>query len=165
LENEMLKLAMAAFSAITVALPAAAGEITKSSPKAAIAAELMAKERASWKLYAAKDAAALTAMTSADFVDVYSGGEVVDRRRWLDDMRQVQVERQELSGFHAFELSGDTILFTYEGRAWGRTKAGPIYNHAAVTSAWARRGGKWLNVFYEETALDSPKFKPERPRP
>src|SRR4051812_11617741 len=136
----MHKLAIAALAAVTVALPAMAGEITKGSPKAAVAAELMVREQAAWDLYAAKDARALSAMTSEDFADLYSGGEVVGRKRWLDDMRQVQVDRHELSAFHVFELADDTILFTYEGKAWGRTKAGPIYNHAAVTSAWARRG-------------------------
>jgi len=141
-------------AALCAARPASAGEILAGSPKAALAAELIARERDSWRFYRARDAAALTAMTSEDFADLYSSGEVVGRQRWLKDMAGITVERSRLGGFHAFELTPDSILLTYEGEAWGRTQDGPAHNRAKVTSAWARRHGRWLNVFYGETALD-----------
>lgn len=145
---------VAAAMMMVATVPARAGEILPGSPKAALAARLIALETESWRFYKEKNVAALTAMTSDDFADLYSSGEVVDRARWLADMKEVTVERSELGKWHAFELADDTILLTYEGKAWGKTPSGPVYNHAAVTSAWAWRDGHWINVFYGEAALE-----------
>jgi len=141
--------------ALASAAPALGQEIRPGSPKAALAEQLLAREKAEWTAYQAKDRAALIAATPEDFADLYSDGQVVDRKRWLDDMERVDVERFDLSGFHAFALSDDAILFTYRGEAWGvaRESRQKLHNVAAVTSVWARRGGQWLNVYYGEAAL------------
>jgi hypothetical protein len=148
-----LMAALAAASMAAWACAAAAGEILPGSPKAALAAELIARDQDGWRLYKEKDAEGLMAMTSEDFRDLYSDGEVVGRERWLADMRGVDVERSETWDFHAFDLSDDAVLLAYKGEAWGRSGGQQVHNKAAVTSVWARRGGKWLNVFYGETAL------------
>jgi hypothetical protein len=137
------------------ATAATAEEIVPGSPRAAQAQALVAREKAEWDAYRRKDRAALIAETPADFADLYSDGQVVDRRRWLDDMERVDVLRFALSDFHAFALSDDAMLLTYRGEAWARAKADgrALHNVAAVTSAWARRGDRWLNVFYGEAAL------------
>lgn len=145
--------ALVGASAIGLAGSVAAGEILPASPKAALAQQLVAKEKEGWRLYKQKDAAALTAMTSEDFADLYSDGGVVDKARWLADMKGVNVERSELGSFHVFDLSDDVVLMSYTGEAWGTSGGQQVHNKAAVTSVWARRGGKWLNVFYGETAL------------
>ena len=154
----MRKIIIAVAASLLLAAPgvAAAGEILPGSPRAALAAELIAKERDGWRFYKDKNVEALTAFTSDDFADLYSGGEVVDRKQWLADMQGVTVERSQLSKFHVFELADDAVLLTYDGEAWGHDAKGrKLHNHAAVTSAWARRGGRWLHVFYGETALDA----------
>lgn len=146
-------IALAAATLAAQAGAATAGEILPGSAKAALADELIAREKEGWRLYKDKDAAGLAAMTSADFADLYSDGEVVDKARWLADMKGVDVERSQTWGYHAFELSDDVVLMSYTGEAWGKSGGQAVHNKAAVTSVWARRGGKWLNVFYGETAL------------
>ena len=147
----------AAFLLAVAAGPAAAQaqEIGPGSPRAALVRSLIARERAEWSAYQARDRAALIAETPADFADLYSDGQVVDRKRWLDDMDKVEVERFVLSNFHAFALSDDVVLLTYRGEAWGRARASgeKMHNLAATSAAWALRGGKWTNVFYGEAAL------------
>lgn len=147
--------ALAGAALLAPAVPALAGEILPGSPKAALAAELIAKDKEGWRFYKEKDAKALMAMTSEDFRDLYSDGEVVGRQRWLADMAGVDVERSQTWGFHAFDLSDDVVLLSYQGEAWGKSGGRPVHNKAAVTSVWARRDGRWLNVFYGETALTS----------
>ena len=90
----------------------------------------------------------------ADFADLYLDGTVVDRERWLADMREVEVLGSELSRFHIFRLSDTSYLATYEARARGRAGATIVETHIGVTSAWVRRGGSWQNLFYEENALE-----------
>jgi hypothetical protein len=150
----ILLIGLTMIALLVVAERAAGGEIHPGSPQAAIAAELMKREANAWRFYKEKNTAALIAMTPDDFADLYSGGEVVNRARWLADMKGVDVDRQKLSGWHTFSLADDAILFTYDGQAWGRVHGRQVYNHAAVTSVWAKRSGRWLNVFYGETALD-----------
>jgi hypothetical protein len=136
--------------------PSLANEILPNTPEAALAAKLITMEKEEWQLYKNKDAARLAAMISDDFSDLYSTGKVMDRTGWLADMKRVSVERFELSNFHTFLIAENVVLITYEGKAWAKTMDGKsVFNDAAVTSAWARRGDQWLNVFYGETALDA----------
>jgi hypothetical protein len=79
---------------------------------------------------------------------------VVDRERWLADMRGIEVLGSELSRFRVFRLSDTSYVVTYEARARGRSGATLIETHVGVTSAWVRRGSRWQNLFYEENALE-----------
>ena len=131
-----------------------AEEILPGLPRAALAARLVAMERDSWRMYKERDEAALRRLAPADFADLYLDGTVVDRERWLADMRTVEVLGSELSRFHVFRLSDTSYVVTYEARARGRTGATVVETHVGVTSAWVRRGHVWQNLFYEENALE-----------
>jgi hypothetical protein len=155
MRTNTLLLLLTALGSISSA-PTVAKEILPRAPEAALAAELISKEKRAWQLYKDKDAPGLTAMTADDFSDLYSTGKVLDRSIWLADMSKVTVERFELSNFHAFLIASNVILLTYEGKAWAKTRDGEsVHNDAMVTSAWARRGDRWLNVFYGEVARDA----------
>jgi hypothetical protein len=144
------------------ALPrqAAAEEILPGSPHQALAQRLVAMEREAWRLYKERDEAALRRLAPADFADLYLDGTVVDRERWLADMREVQVLGSELGRFHVFRLSDTAYLVTYEAHARGRAGPTIVETHVGVTSAWVRRGHGWQNLFYEENALEPVRRSP-----
>jgi hypothetical protein len=148
----MRLVALAALALVaSLASPAAAAEV---APGSAVARQLVALERDTWRLYKARDEAALRRLAPADFADLYLDGTVVDRERWLADMRGVEVLGSELGRFHVFRLSDTSYIVTYEARARGRAGATLVETHVGVTSAWARRGHGWQNLFYEENALE-----------
>ena len=135
-------------------LASASAPAAEVPPESALARRLVAMERDTWRLYRDRDEAGLRRITPADFADLYLDGTVVDRERWLSEMRQVEVLGSELSRFHVFRLSATSYLVTYEARARGRAGAVIVETHVGVTSAWVRRGQRGLNLFYEENALE-----------
>ena len=152
-----MRLVALAALALLVSVPARAAELPASS---ALAQRLVAMERETWRLYKARDEAALRRLVPADFADLYLDGTVVDRERWLADMRGVEVLGSQLSHFHVFRLSDTSYVLTYEARARGRAGATVVETHVGVTSAWVRRGRAWQNLFYEENALEPARRSP-----
>lgn len=146
-----MRLVALAVLALLASAPARAAEVPAGS---ALAQRLVALERDTWRLYKERDEAALRRLAPAGFADLYLDGTVVDRERWLADMRGVEVLGSELGRFHVFRLSDSSYLVTYEARARGRTGATIVETHVGVTSAWVRHGQGWQNLFYEENALE-----------
>jgi hypothetical protein len=46
-------------------------------------------------------------------------------------------------------------MILYKSYLKGKYKGEPFEENLHVSSEWARRGGKWLNVFYHETAAQN----------
>ena len=151
-----MRLVIAAL-ALSASAPVAAAEVP---PTSALAQRLVTMERGTWRLYKERDEAALRRLAPANFADLYLDGTVVDRERWLADMREVEVLGSELSRFHVFRLSGTSYVVTYEARARGRAGSVLVETHIGVTSAWVLRGRRWQNLFYEENALEPVRRSP-----
>jgi hypothetical protein len=117
----------------------------------------------SWALVQKKDYERFGELLADDFYDVFSTGKTVDKRELLDRyIRGVELVDFDLSAFHVVMLDDDAAIVVYEARFHGREtqemahagKPGELQtDHVAVTSAWARRNGRWLNVFYREGDL------------
>lgn len=116
--------------------------------------QLIDSEKQTWVLYGKKDARGLSELAADDFYDIYADGTVVDKKQWLADMQDVTVESYSLSDFKVVRVSEDAAIVVYKARAKGAFKDRKIESQVAVTSAWARRGGRWLNVFYRENVLE-----------
>jgi hypothetical protein len=122
---------------------------------------LIDNERRSWELVKQKDWAALEGLIADDYYDVFANGKVIGKREFVDVyIRGVDLISYSLSDFHVVRLSEDAAIVVYTARARGvekqiksRNAKGPVETRAAVTSAWARRDGKWVNVFYRENDL------------
>jgi len=147
-----ITLLVALLSANSLTAPAQ-GRPAKS--KAASAEEeLITKEKRTWELYKSKDVKALAELTSEDFYDIYPAGEVVDKKRYLQDVLEIEVKDYSLSDFKVIMLNEGAAVVVYKAKAHAVVKGGELKSEVAVTSGWARRGGKWLNVFYRENVLE-----------
>lgn len=121
---------------------------------------LVANERESWESVKRKDYKAFENLLAEDFYDIFPNGQVVTKTELMEKyIRGVNLMEYSLSGFKVVMLNRDAAIVVYtarargtEGQAASRDNApGRVIEiHAAVTSGWARRGGKWLNVFYRE---------------
>lgn len=121
---------------------------------ASVEAELIAKEKRTWELYKNKDVKALAEMTSEDFYDIYPAGEVVDKKQYLQDVLEMDVKDYSLADFKVVMLNEGAAIVVYKARVHALVKSRELKSEVAVTSGWARRGGRWLNVFYRENALE-----------
>jgi hypothetical protein len=123
-------------------------------PGASVEEELITKERRTWELYKSRDVKALAELTSEDFYDIYPSGEVVDKKRYLQDVLEIEVKDYALSDFKVIMLNEGAAVVVYKAKVQGVVKGKELKSEVAVTSGWARRGGRWLNVFYRESVLE-----------
>jgi hypothetical protein len=136
-------------------IPAAPAQGGPAKPDAsAVEEELISKERRTWELYKKKDVKALAELTSEDFYDIYPAGEVVDKKRYLQDVLEIEVKDYSLSDFKVIMLNEGAAVVVYKAKTHGVVKGRELKSEVAVTSGWARRGGRWLNVFYRENVLE-----------
>ena len=124
---------------------------------------LIRYEHQSWEAVKQKDYRKFSSFLAPDFYDVFSNGQTVGRQELLDKyIRGVNLLDYSLSNFHVRLINRDAAIVVYEAVAHGsesQTTAHDIKQgevsaiHVTVTSAWARRKGKWLNVFYRENDI------------
>jgi hypothetical protein len=124
---------------------------------------LVSYERRSWEAVKRKDYEAFESFLAEDFYDIFSNGQTVTKTELMRDyMRGVELVDYSLSKFKVVRLSSDAAIVVYEATAHGAENSAMAHDiekgkvteiHVAVTSAWARRGGRWLNVFYRENDI------------
>lgn len=124
------------------------------TPEKSAEETLVGNERRTWELYKNKDVKGLAEFASEDYVDIYPDGQVVNKEQYLCDVAGAKVHEYELSGFRVVKLNEEAAIVVYEAKVRGEVRGREIRSRVAVTSGWARRGGKWLNVFYRENALE-----------
>jgi hypothetical protein len=124
------------------------------SEAASVEEELIVKEKRTWELYKNRDVKALAELTSEDFYDIYPAGEVVDKKRYLQDVLEIEVKDYALSDFKVIMLNEAAAVVVYKAKTHALVKGRELKSEVAVTSGWARRDGRWLNVFYRESALE-----------
>jgi len=127
---------------------------TAGSNAAAVEALLISNEKRTWELYKNKDVKGLAEFAAEDYYDIYPTGEVVDKKRYLADVLETEVKDYALSDFKVIMLNEASAIVVYRAKVHGVVGVREIKSEVAVTSGWARRGGKWLNVFYRENALE-----------
>lgn len=135
-------------------LTAPAQSVPAKSDAASVEEELITKEKRTWELYKNRDLKALAELTSDDFYDTYPAGEVVDKKRYLQDVLEIEVKDYALSDFKVIMLNEGAAVVVYKAKTHGVVKGRELKSEVAVTSGWARRGGRWLNVFYRENVLE-----------
>lgn len=121
---------------------------------AAVERLLVSNERRTWELYKNRDVKGLAELTAEDYYDIYPDGEAVGKQRYLADVLETEVKDYSLSDFKVIRLNASAAIVVYRAKVRAAVKGREISSEVAVTSGWARRGGRWLNVFYRENALE-----------
>lgn len=124
---------------------------------------LIGYEKQSWESVKQKDYEKFASFIADDFVDIFSNGKVVSKQQLLKEyIRGVTLVDYSLSTFRVVMLDKDAAIIAYQAVAHGsenqdvahEIKQGEVTAiHVAVTSGWAKRNGRWLNVFYRENDL------------
>jgi hypothetical protein len=124
---------------------------------------LISNERRSWEAVKRKDYEAFESILAEDFYDIFSNGQAVTKKELMRDyIRGVELIDYSLSKFKVVVLNRGAAIVVYEATAHGAENSAMAHDiekgqviaiHVAVTSAWARRSGRWLNVFYRENDI------------
>jgi hypothetical protein len=121
---------------------------------------LISYEKQSWEAVKRKDYKTFESFLADDFYDIFANGQGVTRSELLQNyIRGVNLIDYSLNDFKVIMLNDDAAIVVYTALAHGmesqaksrKVKVSKI--HAAVTSGWAKRDGKWLNVFYRENDI------------
>ncbi len=118
------------------------------------AAQVISLEKKGWEALKKQDVEGLAGMTADDFVGIFDDGSRVTKDELLKTLPDFRVTKYDLSDIKAVRVTRDVVLLTFKAKYTTKTKgqdAATKSVHAA--SEWVRRDGKWLNVFYQETAL------------
>lgn len=133
--------------------------IARAETNGDVSALLIQKETSTWQAAKDKNYDLFESFMADDYVDVFASGEIHSKKEVMDYIRGVDMTEFSLSNFKVIMMNPDAAIIVYEARAratesHGMSRGKPVSEiHAAVTSAWANRSGKWLNVFYREADI------------
>jgi hypothetical protein len=142
--------------------PCVSGQ-TRSGHTNSPASQLIGLEMQSWEAVKQKDYKKFASFIADDFLDIFSNGQAVTKRELLEKyIRGVDLIDYSLSKFRVVMLDKGAYVVVYEAVAHGAENQSMAHDikkgevsaiHVAVTSAWAKRNGRWLNVFYRENDI------------
>lgn len=107
---------------------------------------LVAHERETWSLIQRKDLLKFASYLAEDFYDIFPDGEERSKSELLEFLNHADLKEYELTNFRVTMLHPDAAIVTYNVDAHAIIQGKEISMHNAVTSGWANRDGRWLNV-------------------
>jgi hypothetical protein len=107
---------------------------------------LVAHEKEAWALIQRKDLENFASYLAEDFYDIFPDGEERTKSELLEFLKDAELKDYQLSNFRVTMLTSDAAIVTYDVDARAVVKGKELSMHNPVTSGWAKRGGKWLNV-------------------
>jgi ketosteroid isomerase-like protein len=122
------------------------------SEKSSATETLIACEHDTWGLIQRKDLKGFASYLAEDFYDIFPDGQERTKPELLEFLRAADLKKYHLSNFRVTMLNQDAAVVTYFVDARGSVQGKEISMNNSVTSGWARRDGRWLNVFAIATA-------------
>ncbi len=88
-----------------------------------------------------------------DFYDIFPDGAQRTKSELLEFLSQAELKEYHLSNFRVTMLNEDAAVVTYRATAQARIEGAEVALRENVIGGWARRAGRWLNVFAIGTPL------------
>jgi hypothetical protein len=125
------------------------------TPSGVSQADIEAKERQAWDAVKSKNVDAFGALLADDFINVNDTG-VYDKAGTVKGMQGEVATDVTLSNFKLLKIDEDAAAITYDV-AWTGAHEGKSQTvNLRASSAWAKRGGAWLAVYHQATAVGEP---------
>jgi hypothetical protein len=93
-----------------------------------------------------KDLKGFASCLAEDFYDIFPDGEERTKSELLKFLSGADLKDYRLSNFRVTMLNQDAAIVTYQADARALIQGKEILMKNSVTSGWAKRGGRWLNV-------------------
>ena len=91
-------------------------------------------------------------LLSEDFTEITEDG-VFERDQILANLDILMLSSYSPRDFKAKVIAPDTVLLIFQVTVSGTYKDHPFQADNNAASLWMKRGGKWLNVFFQETPI------------
>jgi hypothetical protein len=111
-------------------------------------------EKRTWELWKDGDKCSFAALLADGFVNVDAQG-FSTKSENIEEFDHFSSQEYRLSDFNVRCERADVAMILYKGYLKGRYKGESFEENLYVSSEWVRFGGKWLNVFYHETAAEN----------
>jgi hypothetical protein len=116
-------------------------------------AEMEAREKATWEALQKKDYDAFANLLTSEYLEVESGG-LFDKPGIIASVKDISISDVSFANWKLLPIDNDavvllydlTVKWTYKGQA---VPPGPY----RASSAWVNREGKWLAIYYQQTAV------------
>ncbi len=118
-----------------------------SSRRLSAADKLIACENETWRLIKQKDLNGFASYLAEDFYDIFPDGKERTKSELLEFLSEADLRDYRLGNFRVSMLNQDAAVVTYHVDAHASIEGKEISMKNSVISGWARRGGKWLNMF------------------
>lgn len=138
----------------------AAGPVTnkagETKPSTSISeAEIEVREKAIWEAMEKKNYGTFADMLSSDYLEVGEDG-LYDKPATVANAKDLDISDIAYADWKMLTLDKDAVIITYNITAkW--TYKGQVVPPGPyrVASAWVNREGKWLAIYYQQTAVDT----------
>jgi uncharacterized protein (TIGR02246 family) len=119
--------------------------------KGSLEEAILSMERRAWEAVKARDARAFTDLFAADGLMADSMG-FSTRDGFLQTLPDLMIDQYMLNDVKVMMIDKNAALITYKADVKGsfKGKAFPA-NPMFVSSIWAKRDGKWMAVYHQET--------------
>ncbi len=122
------------------------------SERLSSAETLIAYENETWRLIKQKDLKGFASYLAEDFYDIFPDGKERTKSELLEFLSGADLKDFRLSNFRVTMLNEDAAIVTYQVDALALIRRRKISMKNYVTSGWAKRGRRWLNVSAVATA-------------
>ena len=108
-------------------------------------------EKQTWELVKRKDLKAFATLVADDFYGIYPFAENITKPKLLEFLGTVELKDYELTDFKTTILGKNAAVVSYKANVRAMGDGKEFSSRVRIVSGWAKRGGKWLGVFYQET--------------
>jgi len=123
-------------------------------------AEIEAREKAIWEAIQKKNYDAFANMLSSDHLEVEADG-IYDKTAIIANVKDINISDITFSDWKMLSIDKDAVIIMYNVTAnW--TYKGQVVPPGPyrAASAWVNRDGKWLDIYYQQTAVDTTPHPP-----
>ena len=120
-------------------------------------AELTALERASWEAALKDDKDFFRTYMAPEFKGLFADGTVAGREDFLRNMDDFHLVKYSMGEVSLLRINEHAVMVLYRAGFEGVHKGKKLSQSGVESSSlYVRRDGKWLEIFYQETATSPP---------
>lgn len=134
--------------------PRAVGDGGRPDADGRLEETLLGLERRTWEATRKRDWEAIKALVADDFLAITGDGKRLDGEGLVKELAGVEVTTYALDEVKLVRLTPDAAVLTYRAKVGYKAVGIRGRERLWVSSGWARRQGKWVNVTYHETAAE-----------
>lgn len=125
--------------------------MSASKGKSSIEETIISMEKRAWEAVKARDTKAFSEIFAADGMMADSSG-LSTRADFFKTLPDLTITEYTLSDYKVMMIDKDAALITYKADVKGSYKGQAFPPNTTLTSTlWAKRGGKWMAVYHQET--------------